>query len=163
MERESFEEEDVAALLNEHFVAIKVDREERPDIDHIYMLFCQALTGHGGWPLTIFMTPDKKPFYAGTYFPKHNQYGQPGLMEILPKISRMWKEQKGELERSSQELFHIIQDSAPGGETPKSQKILFTAHLMNSGRPLTANTEDFPFSPNFRCPIICFSFCGTIG
>ena len=83
MERESFEDEDVANILNKHFVAIKVDREERPDIDHIYMSVCQALTGSGGWPLTIFMTPEAKPFYAGTYFPKYDRMGMPGLISIL--------------------------------------------------------------------------------
>ena len=120
MERESFEDEEVAALLNKHFVAVKVDREERPDIDHIYMLFCQTLTGHGGWPLTIFMTPDKN-LYAGTYFPKNDKYGQPGLMDLLPKISRMWKN-KRELERSSQELFDIIQSSVADRQKSKIPK-----------------------------------------
>jgi uncharacterized protein YyaL (SSP411 family) len=70
MAHESFEDEEVAAQLNENFISIKVDREERPDIDHIYMAVCQAMTGQGGWPLTVFLTPDKKPFFAGTYFPK---------------------------------------------------------------------------------------------
>jgi uncharacterized protein YyaL (SSP411 family) len=112
MERESFEDEEVADILNKDFIAIKVDREERPDIDHVYMLFCQALTGHGGWPLTIFMTSDKKPFYAGTYFPKTSRYGQPGLMDILPRISQMWRQKKEELEESSEEIFDTIRDSA---------------------------------------------------
>ena len=75
MERESFEDEEVAELLNRYYVSIKVDREERPDIDSIYMSVCQAMTGHGGWPLTVFMTPDAKPFYAGTYFPKKDRLG----------------------------------------------------------------------------------------
>jgi len=77
--------------LNEHFVSIKVDREERPDVDHVYMTVCQALTGSGGWPLTIIMSPDKKPFFAGTYFPKHSSYGRPGLMDILSQIKHQWQ------------------------------------------------------------------------
>jgi uncharacterized protein len=77
MEHESFEDNEVAALMNDTFVCIKVDREERPDIDNIYMTVCQMLTGSGGWPLTIFLTPDKKPFFAGTYIPKHDIFGRP--------------------------------------------------------------------------------------
>jgi uncharacterized protein YyaL (SSP411 family) len=92
MERESFEDEEVAAILNNNFVSIKVDREERPDIDHIYMSVCQAMTGQGGWPLTILMTPDKKPFYAGTYFPKHEKWGRIGLVDILIQVSEKWRQ-----------------------------------------------------------------------
>ncbi|OPY57917.1 MAG: Glycosyl hydrolase family 76 [Pelotomaculum sp. PtaU1.Bin035] len=91
MERECFEDEEVAVLLNEHFVSIKVDREERPDVDHVYMTVCQALTGSGGWPLTIIMSPDKKPFFSGTYFPKHSSYGRPGLMDVLGQIQHQWQ------------------------------------------------------------------------
>ncbi|NLJ76328.1 MAG: thioredoxin domain-containing protein [Peptococcaceae bacterium] len=92
MERESFEDEEVAAILNHNFVSIKVDREERPDIDHVYMSVCQAMTGQGGWPLTILMTPEKKPFYAGTYFPKHERWGRTGLIDILILISEKWRQ-----------------------------------------------------------------------
>lgn len=92
MERESFEDETVAHVLNEHFVSIKVDREERPDVDHLYMTVCQALTGHGGWPLTIIMTPDKKPFFAGTYFPRERKYGRAGLLDILHAVRQQWEE-----------------------------------------------------------------------
>jgi uncharacterized protein YyaL (SSP411 family) len=90
MERESFDDQEVADLLNRYFVSIKVDREERPDIDHIYMSFCQALTGHGGWPLTVFMTPEQQPFYAGTYFPKTGAMGIPGLLDILERVRQAW-------------------------------------------------------------------------
>ena len=91
MERESFEDKEVAEILNKHYISIKVDREERPDIDHIYMTVCQALTGHGGWPLTIFMTPDQKPFFAGTYFPKRGRQGMIGLMDLLDRIRKGWQ------------------------------------------------------------------------
>lgn len=86
MAHESFEDDEVAKVINEHYIAIKVDREERPDIDSIYMKVCQMMAGHGGWPLTIFMTPEKVPFYAGTYFPKESKYGRPGLIEALEQL-----------------------------------------------------------------------------
>jgi uncharacterized protein YyaL (SSP411 family) len=91
MEHESFEDAEVAALLNKEYVAIKVDREERPDVDAIYMQVTQAITGSGGWPMTIVMTPDKRPFFAGTYFPKHGVHGTAGLMEILAYLADAWK------------------------------------------------------------------------
>ena len=105
MERESFEDEEVAQLLNKNFISIKVDREERPDVDHIYMSVCQALTGQGGWPLTILMTPDRKPFYAGTYFPKKSRHGYPGIMEILQHISKAWQTDKNTLLESSENIM----------------------------------------------------------
>jgi len=92
MAHESFEDPDVAALMNETFVSVKVDREERPDIDGIYMTVCQIITGGGGWPLTIIMTPDKKPFFAGTYIPKEDRYGRAGMMSLINKIKKLWKE-----------------------------------------------------------------------
>ncbi|SIS65627.1 hypothetical protein SAMN05421799_102217 [Alicyclobacillus vulcanalis] len=104
MAHESFEDETVAAILNHHFVAIKVDREERPDIDHIYMTFCQAMQGEGGWPLTIIMTPDGHPFFAGTYFPKTPRYGRPGLIQILQEIARLWQTNRARLEEASRTM-----------------------------------------------------------
>src|SRR5690606_38469053 len=86
MAHESFEDDEVAALINEHFIPVKVDREERPDIDAIYMDACMKLTGQGGWPLNAFLTPDQKPFYIGTYFPKTGKYGRPGMMDVLPQL-----------------------------------------------------------------------------
>lgn len=112
MERESFEDKEVAEVLNKNYVAIKVDREERPDIDHIYMNVCQALTGSGGWPLTIIMTPDKIPFFAGTYFPKRARMGYPGVIEILEKIIESWStERESLLDASEQILEHIKSES----------------------------------------------------
>jgi len=97
MEKESFEDIEVAGLLNDTFVSIKVDREERPDIDKIYMDFCQMLTGSGGWPLTIIMTPDKKPFFAATYIPKNNKYGRIGMLELIPQVKQLWLNKRNEL------------------------------------------------------------------
>jgi len=91
MERESFENDDVARVLNEHFVSIKVDREERPDVDRVYMTFVQATTGSGGWPMSVWLTPELKPFYGGTYFPPSSKWGRPGFVEILQEIARVWR------------------------------------------------------------------------
>ncbi|MEL4107099.1 thioredoxin domain-containing protein [Oscillospiraceae bacterium WX1] len=104
MERESFEDDEVAAILNDAFVAVKVDREERPDIDAVYMTVCQALTGQGGWPMTVMLTPEKKPFFAGTYFPKESRFGMNGIVEILLTVKDLWKNKREKLERMGTEI-----------------------------------------------------------
>jgi len=104
MAHESFEDEETAKLLNEHFVAIKVDKEERPDIDRVYMSFCQAFTGSGGWPMSVFMTPDQKPFFAGTYFPPVPRHGMKSFREILTAVAKMWKESRDKLVWSAGEM-----------------------------------------------------------
>ncbi|GMA97774.1 thioredoxin domain-containing protein [Pelosinus sp. IPA-1] len=109
MERECFEDQEVADVLNDHFVSIKVDREERPDVDGIYMSVCQALTGQGGWPLTIIMDPDKKPFFAGTYFPKHRKMGRMGLLELLTVVHKKWQENREEILEASNQIVNILQ------------------------------------------------------
>ena len=111
MEEESFEDEEVAKLLNENFISIKVDREERPEIDHLYMTVCQAMTGRGGWPLTIIMTPNKDPFFAGTYFPKRGRRGRPGMMELLPSVSQAWKKERDDLVLSANQINKYLIDS----------------------------------------------------
>lgn len=111
MERESFEDQEVAEILNNYYISVKVDREERPDIDSIYMTYCQALTGHGGWPLTIIMTPEKKPFFAGTYFPTKAKGGMPGMIDILNKISELWEKGKESLIFSSEEILEKVQEN----------------------------------------------------
>jgi hypothetical protein len=108
MEKESFEDQEAADLLNRNFVAVKVDREERPDVDTIYMDVCQALTGHGGWPLTIVMTPDKKPFYAATYLPKNSRQGMSGLMQILGRLHELWINEREKLLESSDKISEYI-------------------------------------------------------
>ncbi len=112
MEKESFEDEEIAEILNKYFVPIKVDREERPDIDSIYMNVCMLMTGHGGWPLTVFLTPDKKPFYAGTYFPKESSYTRIGLKDLLLKIAQLWeKDRKTLIERSEKVISYLKEDN----------------------------------------------------
>ena len=101
MERESFEDEAVAAFLNQHFVSIKVDREERPDVDKIYMTFVQAMIGQGGWPLNVFLSPDRKPFYGGTYWPPANKQGRPSFQQVLNQIQQAWQSKRDQIEGSS--------------------------------------------------------------
>src|SRR6059036_3673007 len=104
MERESFESEELAEFLNEHFVSIKVDREERPDVDKIYMTFVQSTTGSGGWPLNVFLTPDLKPFFGGTYFPPDNRYGRGSFLQVLQQINQVWQTRHSEITNSAQEI-----------------------------------------------------------
>ncbi|MBC8346041.1 MAG: thioredoxin domain-containing protein [Candidatus Marinimicrobia bacterium] len=111
MAHESFEDEQVAQLLNENFISIKVDREELPEIDHVYMSVCQAMTGRGGWPLTIIMTPDKEPFFAGTYFPKNGRFGRPGMTDLLPSIADAWKNKRAELVQSAERINEYLLNS----------------------------------------------------
>jgi uncharacterized protein YyaL (SSP411 family) len=105
MEHESFENAAVAELLNEHFVSIKVDREERPDVDRVYMAFVQSTTGSGGWPMTVFLTPDLRPFYGGTYFPPTSRWGRPGFVDLLTELSRVWKQDRPRVNSAAAELF----------------------------------------------------------
>ncbi len=110
MAHESFEDNEIADILNQHFISIKVDKEERPDIDSIYMSVCQALTGSGGWPTTIFMTPEQKPFFAGTYFPKNTKYGQIGFRELLQIINAKWKKERKDLVDSAEEILKAVNE-----------------------------------------------------
>ncbi len=112
MEHESFEDPDVAAYMNEHFVCIKVDREERPDVDAIYMDAVQAMTGHGGWPLNAFATPDQVPFYAGTYFPPQGRHGLPGWRQLLEGIVAAWRERRPEIEQQGERIVEHLSVSA---------------------------------------------------
>ncbi len=123
MAHESFEDEKTAKILNENFVCIKVDREERPDIDAVYMKVCQAMTGSGGWPLTVFMTPEQKPFFAGTYFPKNNRYGQIGLTELSQKIAYLWENDRENLLKSSDEIVAAI--TSQNSKTSEPNEKLF--------------------------------------
>ncbi len=109
MERESFEDAAIAERLNRDFVSIKVDREERPDVDRVYMSFVQATTGSGGWPMTVFLTPDLKPFYGGTYFPPASRWGRPGFAELLNELARVWQEERSRVEDAAAELLGRLQ------------------------------------------------------
>lgn len=127
MAHECFEDEEVAVLLNKYFVSIKVDKEERPDIDTVYMTICQSTTGHGGWPLTILMTPDKKPFYAATYIPKHSRYGMIGLMELLDLVRLDWNNKREDLIQTGNRITAVMKSTFEG----KSNKGDVTKNLIN--------------------------------
>jgi uncharacterized protein YyaL (SSP411 family) len=150
MEKESFEDEEIAKLLNDHFVSIKVDREERPDIDNIYMTVCQILTGSGGWPLTIVMTPDKKPFFAGTYFPKESRFGRAGLLELLPNIHEIWNRRRDEVLKSAESILESLMITTSSTEEI-NENILDKAY--NQFRKRFDETHGgFNVSPKFPTP-----------
>ncbi|MCS6808524.1 MAG: thioredoxin domain-containing protein [Bacteroidota bacterium] len=128
MERESFENEDIARFLNEHYISIKVDREERPDIDALYMRICQGLTGHGGWPLTIFMSPDKQPFFAGTYFPSQNYYNRPGFPYILERIVHAWKHERAKIQESCRAIVEHFRTAIVSSPSELDSGILDRAY-----------------------------------
>ncbi|HVY61674.1 MAG TPA: DUF255 domain-containing protein, partial [Planctomycetota bacterium] len=117
MEHESFEDEATARYLNDHFVAVKVDREERPDVDEVYMRVTQMLSGHGGWPMSVFLTPDKKPFFAGTYFPKEARFGMTSFRNLLEKIVQAWTDRRKDVDESARE---IARQASGAGALPES-------------------------------------------
>ncbi len=154
MERESFENESLARVLNEHYVAIKVDREERPDVDRIYMLFVQLSTGSGGWPMSVFLTPDRKPFYGGTYFPPENRWGRPGFRTILESLARSWREDRERVvESSTQVLEQLRQHSEVSAEAagPAGREVLDTAYLTFR-RSFDSKLGGFGAAPKFPRP-----------
>jgi len=129
MEKESFEDEEVAEILNKYFISIKVDREERPDIDQIYMTFSQVSTGQGGWPLNVFLTADRKPFYVTTYLPKQSRYGHPGIVDVLLGIESQWQENNEDIVHSANKMTGLLNDlEERKGETELKQTIFFDAY-----------------------------------
>jgi uncharacterized protein len=152
MAHESFEDDAVAEVLNKHFIAVKVDREERPDIDGVYMAVCQQMTGQGGWPLTVILTPGKEPFFAGTYFPRTARGGMIGLIDLLSRISRLWKEQRGNIETSATRITTALRELPP---SPSKEKI-DPSFLVRGYQDLSArfDTENGGFggAPKFPTP-----------
>ncbi len=152
MAHESFENPEVARLMNEVFVCIKVDREERQDIDNIYMRVCQMMTGSGGWPLTVLMTPDKKPFFAGTYIPRESNHGRLGMLDLIPRIKEIWSTQHDEIIKSADQItekLNMIAQSSSGPELDKST--LRTAYEQLSGR-YSEQYGGFGNAPKFPSP-----------
>ncbi len=133
MERESFEDEKIGAFLNHHFVSIKVDREERPDVDKIYMTFVQSTTGSGGWPMSVFLTPELKPFFGGTYFPPAGRPGRPGFLQLLEQIAGLWRDRRTEIAASADELharLDLVTVCAPRENSPLTPPTLQRAAQM---------------------------------
>lgn len=131
MAHESFENEDIAKIMNENFVNIKVDREERPEIDDIYQKICQMATGQGGWPLSVFLTPDQKPFYVGTYFPVLDSYGRPGFGSILRQLSQAWKENPNDIEKAAAKFIDGLQKTESIKTTSQLDQSILDEAAMN--------------------------------
>ncbi len=127
MEHESFEHPGIAQAINEHFVPIKVDREERPDLDAVYMSAVMAMTGQGGWPMTVFLTPDGRPFWGGTYFPPENRGGMPGLPSVLQGVAEAWRTRRPELLKSSEQLTRALQPGTPAAGKTLTEEVLRSA------------------------------------
>jgi len=150
MAHESFEDEEIAALLNRYFVSIKVDKEERPDVDGIYMAFCQAFTGSGGWPTSIFMTPDQKPFFAGTYFPKRSRGHMFGLQELLEAIHKKWESDRAALLHQADELLVHLQRGAAKEAAPHDD--LLESAIQVYQRIYDRKNGGFGSAPKFPTP-----------
>jgi uncharacterized protein len=132
MERESFENEDTAQLMNDHFINIKIDREERPDLDHIYMDAVQAMTGSGGWPLNVFLTPDAKPFYGGTYFPPQQAFNRPSWKEVLYDVIQAFRERRNEIDVQAENLTeHLLKSNSFGRQKKTEANKLFTKEKLD--------------------------------
>ncbi|MEJ5225883.1 MAG: thioredoxin domain-containing protein, partial [Anaerolineales bacterium] len=154
MAHESFEDPEVAAIMNEHFINIKVDREQRPDIDTIYMTATMAMTGNGGWPMSVFLTPDLQPFYTGTYFPPTPRYNMPSFRDLLNGIARAWREERGEITRISQQVTNHLQSAARWSNAPA----IITPPLLDEAAEHLHQTYDWGFggwgsAPKFPQPM----------
>jgi uncharacterized protein YyaL (SSP411 family) len=155
MERESFENEETAKFLNEHFVSIKVDREERPDVDRIYMTFVQATSGGGGWPLNVFLTPDLKPFFGGTYFPPEARQGRPSFVQMLQQIQQLWATRQADIAESASQI-HARLESATAG-APAEVETRFSPNTIRKAASILKKTYDprhggFGDAPKFPQP-----------
>ena len=152
MAHESFEDDVIADLMNDVFVSIKVDREERPDIDNIYMTVCQIMNRSGGWPLSIIMTPEKKPFFAGTYIPKDTRFGRMGLIDLIPKIKELWNNEKEKLIESSEKVTSLLQEA-----TSEAPGLSLSERDLNNALQLLTRNYDAKFGgfgdhPKFPSP-----------
>ncbi len=151
MEHESFEDEEVARLLNDNFVCVKVDREERPDLDAVYMQVTQAMTGSGGWPMTVILTPDKRPFFAGTYFPRRSRFGRKGLLELLPEIAALWRERRDDVVQSAQQITEAVRSGAAEERAELGPDVLALGCAQLAARH-DAELGGFGGAPKFPVP-----------
>jgi hypothetical protein len=149
MEKESFQDDKIAEMMNEAFVSIKVDREERPDIDRIYMTICQMLTGSAGWPLTIIMTSDKKPFFAGTYFPKDNRMGKIGMKELILKIKELWNSKHKDVLKSAEDISHSLLKTATPRVSKEIDASIFDKAFDELKRNYDTEHGGFGIAPKF--------------
>ena len=152
MAHESFESADVAAIMNREFVNIKVDREERPDVDRVYMTFVQATTGGGGWPMSVWLTPELKPFVGGTYFPPEDRYGQPGFSKVLERIAAAWKQDHEKIAEQGEKLSRLCAEHrAEKSPARRSLTRKLSTPLTSRSRAVTMRTRaDLASRRNFR-------------
>lgn len=153
MAHESFENPETAARMNANFVCIKVDREERPDVDSVYMTATQLMTGQGGWPMTVFLTPDRKPFYAGTYFPPEDRYGMPGFRRLLASVAHAWQEDREKVQGNAQALSeHVREASRPRRSAEDLPEGFLQRGVENLRRVYDADLGGFGRAPKFPAP-----------
>jgi uncharacterized protein YyaL (SSP411 family) len=152
MEHESFEDPLVAKLMNEAFISIKVDREERPDIDKMYMTVCQMMTGAGGWPLTIIMTPDKKPFFAATYIPKETRFGRSGMVALIPRIQEIWQTRRDEVLHSADQIVSTLQQTQKAQPTEELTETTFETAYNQFAQRFDKQYGGFGSAPKFPTP-----------
>ena len=152
MAHESFEDAETAEILNKYFVSIKVDKEERPDIDSIYMTVCQAMTGSGGWPMSVFMTNDKKPFFAGTYFPKTSRYGMPGFVDLLKTVAGSWQNQRQKLIDSAERIVNSVKNAEGEIETRTTDENPVADALNYFRKSFDEKYGGFGVAPKFPTP-----------
>ena len=162
MERESFESAGVAQVLNEQFISIKVDREERPDVDRVYMTFVQATTGSGGWPMSVWLTPDLQPFYGGTYFPPTSQWGRPAFVDVLKEIDRAWRDDRLNVMKSATEIVARLERwrwaRTIGGRRSQAR---WQRRFNSSRRPSTPGAAALATRRSFRGRASCCSCCAS--
>ena len=149
MAHESFEDEEIAKIMNENFISIKVDREERPDIDDIYQKVCQIATGQGGWPLSVFLTPDQKPFYVGTYFPILDSYGKSGFGSILRQLAQSWKEKPQDIKNAAENFLQTLQKTEVVKKPSKLEKTILDEAAVNLLQMADQNFGGFGQAPKF--------------
>jgi hypothetical protein len=154
MAHESFESEATAQIMNREFVNIKVDREERPDVDRVYMTFVQATTGGGGWPMSVWLTPDLKPFVGGTYFPPEDRYGQPAFKKVLERIAATWKENREKISEQGERIIDALKQATPSGETAgEVDLVALDAAYEHFARTFDAREGGFGSAPKFPRPV----------
>src|SRR5262245_47116755 len=141
MEHESFEDPAIASVLNKDFVSIKVDREERPDVDRVYMTFVQATTGAGGWPMSVWLTPDLKPFFGGTYFPPESRWGRPGFIDVLRELARAWQNERPKVLHSAETILDRLQEMTGAGQAAPDRSPVAGPQAIDSG--IAAFTQSF--------------------
>ena len=157
MEHESFEDDSIARLMNENFVNVKVDREERPDVDALYMDAVVALTGHGGWPMTVFLTPEGAPFYGGTYFPPEPRHGLPSFPQLLEAVSKAYRENRADVTEQARSLVDAVRADVAPSSDPLTENLLHEAarNLRSVFDPVNGGFGGAPKFPPARCWSSC--------